>query len=68
MKTTKQWLKTLPSPLRESALKQCTASVKSERLSEAIRGFSVWIDTEEGIDFWASFTLALKWAEKLDNK
>lgn len=68
MKTTKQWLKTLPSPLRESALKQCTASVKSESLSKAIRVFSAWIGTEEGVDFWASFTLALEWAEKLDNK
>ena len=63
-KTVEGWLKTLPEPLRSSALKQ-GKHLRSKRstLSESVQTFNIWADTREGFEFWNSFWHALIWAE-----
>lgn len=70
MKTVKQWLETLPKELRESALKQADKpylNVLQSSLSESVLLFKTWRSTEEGVEFWRSFFIALKQAESEDN-
>lgn len=65
MKTTKQWLQTLPKGLRESAVKNIfegLENVKLKKLSHAVYCLHRY-NTEEGLAFWASFYECLKWAE-----
>ena len=55
MKTTKQWLETLPNGLRDTALKQmdeCYEGIIAISLSKAIIEFTTWNLTIEGFDFW----------------
>lgn len=69
-KTVRQWLETLPEPLKSSALKQADKGyLKLERLtlSSAISCFQYWAETKEDHYFWWSFYVALIWAEQLDN-
>ena len=55
MKTTKQWLETLPKGLRDTAIEQMRktyAKHKAPSLSRAIIVFTIWSQTIEGSDFW----------------
>lgn len=70
-KSITQWLKTLPKPLRDSAMKQSSKSsdvIYRDTLSGAIMGFQCWAETEEGSDFWNGFYITLREAERLENK
>jgi hypothetical protein len=64
--TVEGWLKTLPEPLRSSALSQshCIDLLnESESLSSSILSFCIWRETKEGMEFWSSFWESLIWAE-----
>lgn len=65
MKTTHQWLMTLPKCLRESAMCNTileVADYKLEKLHHAVY-YIDWKDTSEGLEFWAAFYECLKLAE-----
>lgn len=70
-KTIEQWLKKLPRPLRNEAFEAMRVEnrshyllIKITSLSDAIYWGFTWEWSESGNDFWHSFYLALKWAEK----
>lgn len=61
MKTTKQWLQTLPKGLRESAMENIISDYyEHDSLSKAILCIQ-WF--EDDYDFWHGFYYNLKWAE-----
>ena len=68
MKTIKQWLKTLPEPLRSEAMEEAkkykTLLVTAPSLSVAIMDGFTWSNSQSGSDFWDSFWYALHEAEQ----
>lgn len=66
MKTTKQWLMTLPKGLREDAINRIlyvSKYWKHPNLSSAILLGISWGNTLEEYHFWDAFWYNLKWAE-----
>ena len=56
-KTIKQWLETLPSPIKEKALanlNKCVEDIGAENLINALSEGFEWSETEEGYDYWHS--------------
>lgn len=56
MKTTKDWIDTLPEDIRERAYKYTKKDMQGNlesMLSEAILGAFVWAKTSEGHKFWS---------------
>lgn len=67
MKTIHQWLKTLPEPLRSEAIKNSPEKflkAKKSSLSAAINCGFIWTESDSGTEFWWSFYVALREAER----
>jgi hypothetical protein len=70
-KTVKQWLETLPKPLRKEALKDAKylkENLKANNLTTAILYSFLWQGNEAKHYFWDSFYNALYWANSFDKE
>lgn len=61
MKTLKEWLEELPTEVKEKALNnvyklninpELALRYREESLKSAIMGAFIWMETEEGNDYW----------------
>lgn len=67
MKTIEQWLKTLPEPLRSEAINNSSKGALKKKVSSlrsAVCVGFIWTESDSGTEFWWSFYVALREAER----